>query len=76
MILVLGGEGVAVPPVGLEQVHSTTVEPAVVLVHGHLVHALQSVVNPAAVVLQWLTRSGLQLLVLGLEGGLVVVLLA
>ena len=80
MILVLGlvrrGKGIAFSPVRLERVHSMVVEPAVVLAHAHLVHALQPLVDPAAVVLQWLIGSGLLVLLLGLEGGLVVVLLA
>ena len=62
----LGGEGVAVPRVRLEQVHSMAVESGVILAHGHLVHVLQSVVDPAAVVL---ARFGVPVLVL--EDGVV-----
>ena len=73
--LVRRGKGVAVSPVRLEQIHSMAVEPAVVLAHEHLVHALQSAVDPLAVVSQWLTRSGLLVLELGLAGEQLVVVL-
>ena len=43
----LGGEGVAVPPVRLEQVQSMAVELAVVVAHGYSVHAIQLVVDSA-----------------------------
>ena len=42
-----------------------------VLVQGHLVEALQSVVDPAALALLWPNRSGLVILALALEGKLV-----
>ena len=46
-MLVLGGKGVAVPAVRLEQAHSMAVELAVVVAHGYSVYAIQLVVDSA-----------------------------